>query len=71
MVKVLIIQSERGWGQKVDEVKTFATYEEGQRFCSEYMKNITHQAPFLIGICTQYCKMILHSTSLGNLSHRL
>ncbi len=45
MVKVLIIESERGWGQKVDEVKTFATYEEGQRFCSEYNEKYNPPGP--------------------------
>lgn len=32
MWKVIIIESERGWGQKVDEIKTFATYEEAKKF---------------------------------------
>lgn len=41
-VKVEIIESERGWGQKVDEVKYFeaATFEEATKlatdFCNEY-----------------------------------
>lgn len=35
-VKVLIIESERGWGQKVDEVKEFDTREEAEKFCKEY-----------------------------------
>jgi hypothetical protein len=30
--KVQVIESERGWGQKVDEVRTFATYEEAAKF---------------------------------------
>ena len=35
-MKVLIIESERGWGQKIDEVKEFATREEAEKFCREY-----------------------------------
>jgi hypothetical protein len=35
-VKVLIIESERGWGQKVDEVREFATHEAAVAFCTEY-----------------------------------
>lgn len=30
--KVVVIESERGWGQKVDEVRTFDTYEEASAF---------------------------------------
>ena len=36
MQKVLIIESEAGWGQKVDEVKEFPTYEEAEEFVREY-----------------------------------
>lgn len=36
MKKVLIIESERGWGQKVDEVKEFSTTQEAEAFCREY-----------------------------------
>jgi hypothetical protein len=32
MWKVTIIESERGWGQRVDEVKSFDTYEEAKKF---------------------------------------
>lgn len=32
MWKVTIIESERGWGQRVDEVKSFTTYEEAKKF---------------------------------------
>lgn len=35
-VKVLIIESERGWGQKVDEVKEFDTEAEAEQFCRDY-----------------------------------
>lgn len=30
--KVTIIESERGWGQKVDEVKSFPSFEEAKEF---------------------------------------
>lgn len=30
--RVTVIESERGWGQKVDEVKTFDTYEDAAAF---------------------------------------
>lgn len=35
-VKVYIIESEAGWGQKVDEVKEFPSVEEAEAFCREY-----------------------------------
>lgn len=41
--KVLIIESERGWGQKVDEVKEFPDYAEAEKFCREY--NSKHNPP--------------------------
>ena len=36
MIKVYIIESERGWGQRVEEVKEFATSEEAEAFCRKY-----------------------------------
>jgi len=36
--KVLIIESERGWGSKVDEVREFDTPEEAQAFITEFNK---------------------------------
>ena len=39
--KVTIIESERGWGQKIDDVKYFTTEEEAQQFCSEFNKDNT------------------------------
>ena len=36
MIKVFIIESERGWGQKVDEVKEFETLKEAEEFCEDY-----------------------------------
>lgn len=35
-IKVEIIESERGWGQKVDEVKTFDTLEEAEKFIKKF-----------------------------------
>lgn len=43
VTKVHIIESERGWGQKVDEEKEFATYEQAEAFCREY--NSKHNPP--------------------------
>ena len=34
--KVLIIESEAGWGQKIDEVKEFPTYDEAVTFVKDY-----------------------------------
>lgn len=34
--EVEIIESERGWGQKVDERKYFKTAEDADQFCKEY-----------------------------------
>lgn len=34
--KVYIIESESGWGQKVDEVKEFPTREDAIKFCKDY-----------------------------------
>lgn len=38
-VKVQIIESERGWGQKIDEIKEFPTREEALAFCKEFNKD--------------------------------
>lgn len=37
-VKVEIIESERGWGQKLDHVKYFSTKEKADKFCKDYNK---------------------------------
>ncbi len=34
--KVEIIESERGWGQRIDEVKTFDTYEIAEDFVKRF-----------------------------------
>lgn len=38
MWKVTIIESERGWGQRVDEVKEFKTYEDAKKFQLDFNK---------------------------------
>ena len=35
-VKVVIIESERGWGQRIDEVKEFDTREQAEDFVEEF-----------------------------------
>jgi hypothetical protein len=34
--RVDIIESERGWGSKVDEVKYFETEQEAKAYCTKY-----------------------------------
>lgn len=36
---VYLIESERGWGTKVDEVKTFETYDEAMSYVEEFNKD--------------------------------
>jgi hypothetical protein len=36
MWKVQIIESERGWGQKVEEIRKFSTLEEANQFKKEF-----------------------------------
>lgn len=36
MTTVHIIESERGWGAKVDEVKEFPNYQAAKEFCDEF-----------------------------------
>ena len=33
-----IIESEAGWGQRLDETKYFETYEEAEKFMKDYNK---------------------------------
>lgn len=35
-IRVQIIESERGWGQKVEETIYFDTKEEAEKYCVEY-----------------------------------
>lgn len=37
--KVAIIESERGWGQKVDEVREFETYDQAVSFIKDFNKD--------------------------------
>jgi hypothetical protein len=41
--KVQIIESERGWGQKIDETLEFDSPEEAERYTREY--NTKHNPP--------------------------
>lgn len=41
--KVLIIESERGWGQKIDETKEFKTKEEAEKFVTDYNKKYNNK----------------------------
>lgn len=34
--RVVIIESERGWGRKVDEIKYFDTYEDAEIFQKKF-----------------------------------
>jgi hypothetical protein len=50
-IKVVIIESERGWGRKVNSVKYFPTHKAAEKFVAKYnQKNIddwekTHTVP--------------------------
>ena len=45
-IKVEIVESERGWGQRVDEVKEFDTLPEARLFIEEYnAKNNEEEVP--------------------------
>lgn len=35
-IKVFIIESERGWGSRVDEVREFDTHQAASDFATEY-----------------------------------
>jgi hypothetical protein len=36
MVRVLIIESEAGWGQRIDEVKEFESHDEADEFIERF-----------------------------------
>lgn len=40
LTKVVIIESERGWGQKIDEVKYFDNKEEAEKFVDDFNKDL-------------------------------
>ena len=42
-IKVLMIESEAGWGQKIDEVKEFDTKEAAIKFVTDYNKKYNNQ----------------------------
>lgn len=42
-IKVYIIESESGWGQKVEEEMEFPTQLEAEQFCKDY--NNKHNPP--------------------------
>lgn len=44
MTKVFIIESERGWGQRVDEVKEFNTREEAVKWADDYNRRYNNKA---------------------------
>ena len=37
--RVTVIESERGWGQRVDEYRRFETKEEAQKWVKDYNKD--------------------------------
>ncbi len=41
--RVIMLESEAGWGQKIDEIKTFDTAEEAKAFVKKY--NDKHNPP--------------------------
>lgn len=45
MIKVLIIESECGWGQKIDEIREFDTMEKAESFVKEYNNKYNPPGP--------------------------
>lgn len=44
--RVNIIESERGWGSRVDDTKFFTTQDEAKQFCADYnSKNTSTMVP--------------------------
>ena len=43
--KVVIIESERGWGQKIDEVKYFDNETEARQFVTNYNNEYNPPGP--------------------------
>lgn len=39
MVRVAIIESERGWGQKIDEIREFSTRREAVEFVLDFNRS--------------------------------
>jgi hypothetical protein len=42
--KVEIVESERGWGQRTDEIKEFDTYEEARDYIKEFNSKNTEES---------------------------
>lgn len=42
-INVLMIESERGWGQKIDSIKSFATKEEADEFITKFNSRNTSE----------------------------
>ena len=42
--RVVIIESERGWGSKIDSIKRFATKDEALAFQTDFNKDNTETA---------------------------
>jgi len=45
LFRVVIIESERGWGSKVDEVKFFSDEQSAKDFCNRYNKDLNASDP--------------------------
>lgn len=43
--KVIIVESERGWGQRIDEVKMFDSADEAHKFVEEF--NSKNNLPYV------------------------
>ena len=47
-IKVYIIESERGWGNRIDEIKKFSSRKKALAFCNRYNRDYNpprNQAP--------------------------
>lgn len=44
-VKVYLIESEAGWGQRVDETREFESHEEADKFIAEF--NAQNNKPYV------------------------
>jgi len=53
--KVYIIESERGWGQRVDETKRFPSREKAEAFAVEY--NLKHNNEPVVPNWYMYAKV--------------
>lgn len=44
MIEVVIIESEAGWGQRIDSIKEFDSYTEAQEFVEKFNYKNTEDA---------------------------